>query len=259
MAHGKFVWHDLMSTDVEKSKRFYGELFGWRIEKEPKGPYHLIRVGEQMIGGMLKNEMPGVPSHWFGYVSVENVEGAVETALKHGGKAIVKKEVIPDVGEFAVIADAHGAVTAPFKSARAGGDEGAHTRPQPFSFVWDELLTPDPSAAERFYAALYGWKTQHMPMPNFTYTLWKHPTERDEKGEPRGLGGMMKMPPGVPHPFWLTYVHVPECDATLAKAQKLGAMVPMPAMSVPNVGRFATIIDPTMAAIAVLQPDMPAS
>jgi predicted enzyme related to lactoylglutathione lyase len=57
--------------------------------------------------------------------------------------------------------------------------------------------------------------------------------------------------------FWMAYVAVPDCDATVTKAQRLGGKVPMPAMDIPDVGRFATILDPQMAAIAILQPKPP--
>ena len=30
---GRFVWHDLMTKDLEASKRFYAELFGWRVQQ----------------------------------------------------------------------------------------------------------------------------------------------------------------------------------------------------------------------------------
>ena len=29
---GKFVWHDLMTTDVPAVKKFYGDLFGWEFD-----------------------------------------------------------------------------------------------------------------------------------------------------------------------------------------------------------------------------------
>src|SRR6516164_2965987 len=41
-------------------------------------------------------------------------------------------------------------------------------------FSWNELLTTDPGAATKFYTQLFGWTTQEMPMPDFTYTIVKH-------------------------------------------------------------------------------------
>ena len=34
-APGRFVWHDLVSTDPEASKAFYSNLFGWAYDTLP--------------------------------------------------------------------------------------------------------------------------------------------------------------------------------------------------------------------------------
>ena len=63
----------------------------------------------------------------------------------------------------------------------------------------------------------------------------------------------MKLPPGVPVSSWLTYVHVKDVDERTAKAKELGATVAMPAMDIPQIGRFSVIMDPTGAAIALFK------
>ena len=52
--HGRVVWRELMTTDVEAAKRCYGELFGWRYEtsKMPGMDYTLVYAGEKQIAGM---------------------------------------------------------------------------------------------------------------------------------------------------------------------------------------------------------------
>jgi uncharacterized protein len=56
-----FVHVELNTTDVGKSKTFYGELFDWKLEDVPIGDiaYTMIGVGSETAGGMLKNPMPG--------------------------------------------------------------------------------------------------------------------------------------------------------------------------------------------------------
>jgi catechol 2,3-dioxygenase-like lactoylglutathione lyase family enzyme len=56
-----FVHIELMSSDLGKAKTFYGKLFGWQLEDKPMGDmtYTMIRPGDGMGGGMLKNPMPG--------------------------------------------------------------------------------------------------------------------------------------------------------------------------------------------------------
>src|SRR5262245_65999708 len=90
-------------------------------------------------------------------------------------------------------------------------------------FVWHELMTPDPAAAEAFYKEVVGWPTTKME--GFDYTFWW-------AGE-KMVGGLMKTTDdaaamGAP-PSWLAYIEVPDCDATVALAEKLGGKVLVPA------------------------------
>ena len=57
---------------------------------------------------------------------------------------------------------------------------------------------------------------------------------------------------------WLTYFAVAECDGTTRKALKLGARARVPPRDIPNVGRFAVLIDPQGAHFAIIQLDVPA-
>jgi uncharacterized protein len=47
---------------------------------------------------------------------------------------------------------------------------------------------------------------------------------------------------------------VTNCDKSLAQIEKLGGKALMPAMDVPNVGRFTACTDPQGAKFAILQP-----
>ena len=50
------------------------------------------------------------------------------------------------------------------------------------TFIWHELMTPDPAAAKAFYGALLGWEPTDMQMEGFTYTSFAVP------GFPFGTG-----------------------------------------------------------------------
>jgi predicted enzyme related to lactoylglutathione lyase len=112
-------------------------------------------------------------------------------------------------------------------------------------FVWHELVTSDPAAAQDFYKAVVGWKTSKMEGSPMDYTLLL-------AGE-KMVGGVMELPPdaGGP-PSWLAYVEVPDCDASVAQAQKLGAKVHMPAKTLEQAGRFAILEDPQGAVFAII-------
>jgi predicted enzyme related to lactoylglutathione lyase len=54
-------------------------------------------------------------------------------------------------------------------------------------------------------------------------------------------------------PNWLVYFCVADCDQTADKAKKLGANVVVPPVDIPEVGRFAVVMDPQGAGFAIIQ------
>ena len=120
------------------------------------------------------------------------------------------------------------------------------------AFSWSELMTTDVDAAKKFYAELLGWELEEMNMGEMNYNVVKAGGE--------GIGGIMAIPPqaaGAP-PNWGTYVTVDDVDATVKKAEGLGAKVIVPLMDIPEVGRLCTIQDPQGAMISFITYKMPA-
>ncbi len=117
------------------------------------------------------------------------------------------------------------------------------------AFSWSELITSDISAAKVFYAQLFGWTLEDMPMEGMTYTVIK-------AGDLE-VGGMMATPPeeeGSP-PMWGSYVTVDDVDGVAQKATELGATVVVAPRDVPEVGRFCVIRDPQGAFISAITYD----
>jgi predicted enzyme related to lactoylglutathione lyase len=111
------------------------------------------------------------------------------------------------------------------------------------AFSWNELITTDPAAALEFYTKLFGWNTEVMHMQGMDYTVVKF-------GD-RAIGGLMAAPGGVPA-GWKSYVTVDDIDATAKLAESLGGKICVPPTDIPNVGRFAILIDPQGAVIAAI-------
>jgi uncharacterized protein len=117
-----FVHVELASTDVAKSKAFYGKLFDWKLEDADMGPagtYTLIKVGEGTGGGMMKQLMPGAPSAWLAYVVVDDIHAATQKAKSLG--ATVMKDVmeVPGTGWLSIITDPTGAMLGLWKPKKA--------------------------------------------------------------------------------------------------------------------------------------------
>jgi len=127
-------------------------------------------------------------------------------------------------------------------------------KPTAGEFCWNELMTSDTKKAKDFYTALLGWTTQTHDMGHMTYTMFMN-------GD-KGIGGMMQIPKEqsdhVP-PHWMSYISVEDVEKTLEKAKSLGAEVKVPVTTVPDMGRFVIIQDPTGAHIAFWQSPQPCS
>ena len=104
-----FVHIELATQDLEKSKKFYTSMFGWKLEEIPGMDYTIINVEEGTGGGMMKKPDPGMPDNWLPYILVDDVAASTKKAQSLG--ATICKEVteMPDMGWFSVISDPTGA------------------------------------------------------------------------------------------------------------------------------------------------------
>ena len=107
-----FIHVELNTTDVDKAKTFYSQLFDWELEDMqmgPSGTYTVIKVGDGTGGGLLKNPMPGVPSFWLAYVLVDDIGVATKKAASLGAKIVKDSIEVPDMGWLSIIQDPTGA------------------------------------------------------------------------------------------------------------------------------------------------------
>ncbi|MGL3606345.1 VOC family protein [Rhizobium sp. G187] len=123
------------------------------------------------------------------------------------------------------------------------------------TFLWHELMTPDPAAAKSFYGALLGWEPTDMDGPGFTYTTFAVP------GFPSGVTGMMELSremadQGIP-PGWTGYVQVDDVDKTAAEFGENGGAIHRAPEDIPGIGRFAVVADPHGAMLSIMAPKMP--
>ena len=117
-------------------------------------------------------------------------------------------------------------------------------------FVWYELMTSDPAAAEKFYDSVVGWTSKDAGMGDeFPYTLL-------QVGETH-VAGLMAFPAelagsGIP-PHWTGYVAVEDVDAMAARLLGAGGKVLRPGEDIPTIGRFAVVADPQGASFVLFK------
>jgi hypothetical protein len=105
------VHFEIPADDVERAKKFYGELFGWKIEKYA-GPgeedYWLFmttggKAEPGIGGGMMKRQHP--QQQITVYIDVPSMDEYLEKVKKLGGQVVFPKTAIPEMGYFAVCLD----------------------------------------------------------------------------------------------------------------------------------------------------------
>ncbi len=247
MSHlqGKFVWYEHLSADAAAAQRFYQSLFGWHVEAMPMGDqrYTMIQNAGAGIGG-FREAPPGVPANWLSYLSVADVDASYQAALAAGAASRMAPFAMGEVGRSAVVSDPTGATFALWRGAQ---HDPADTPQAPAgNFCWTELLTGDDKAAVAFYQKVFGFGHDSKDMgPGGTY----HLLNRD--GMQRA--GVMRSPDPKTPTMWLPYIAVADTDTTAARAAELGAKVLMPPTDIPGVGRFAMLLDPVGAVVAVIR------
>jgi predicted enzyme related to lactoylglutathione lyase len=115
---GTLCWADLSTSDPERAKQFYSDLFGWHIttENDPSGYLH-VKNGEEFIGGIqpAAQRNPNAPPHWLAYFLVSDCDASAARAKDLGASLYAGPMSIENVGRVAVIADPQGAVFAIFQ------------------------------------------------------------------------------------------------------------------------------------------------
>jgi predicted enzyme related to lactoylglutathione lyase len=117
MVDHTIVHFEIPANDVEKLRKFYSQLFGWKIEPMP-GPveYHGIYTVPMDEKGMPSR--PGVngvlmkkqnPDHKaVNYINVESVDEYMKKIESLGGKIVVPKMEVPGIGWWALAVDPEG-------------------------------------------------------------------------------------------------------------------------------------------------------
>ena len=247
----KFVWYELMTTDVAAAAKFYADVIGWKAQKSPMPnmDYMLFNAGATQVAGAfaLSPEQlgHGAPKAWVGYVGVPNVDRAAADLKAAGGQVWRGPDDISGVGRFAMVSDPQGAAFALFNSARPEEGSPADVG-KPGHVGWHELYAGDGASAFDFYAPQFGWvKGDAMDMG----AAGKYQIFGPAAGTM--IGGIMTKPAQMAVPAWLFYFNVPSIEAAVPKIKSGGGQVANGPMEVPGGQWIVRGIDPQGAHFAL--------
>jgi uncharacterized protein len=249
---GRFVWHELLTTDTAAAAAFYPKVLPWRTAPSSMPGYTIWMAGQTQIGGLMALPAEGgaTPPHWLVYVGTPNVDVTCTQAQGLGARIVKPPADIPNVGRFAVLSDPQGATFALF-TPEAGPPPGAP--PAQGGFSWHELATTDVAAAVRFYGQLFGWAKGpgHDMGAMGVYQIFMHGGSQ--------VGGMCNVQGPSTAPSWLSYVNVADANRAVAATKSGGGRLLHGPMEVPGGSWIAMMMDPQGGAFAVQEAPRAAS
>jgi predicted enzyme related to lactoylglutathione lyase len=248
---GRWVWADLVTSDVAKAADFYGKVFGWTFEtyggEDDRETYTLVLADGLPIAGMVfdarakKAETPS--ARWIGLVSVDDPKAVAERIAPLGGQVVYAPVMLGERGETAVFRDPEGTLFGVVKSKNGDpadylGDVG--------EWAWLDLWSNDVERAAQFYRTAIGYQT----VPAGDASTARSGLHLVAGGYVRA-GIMQKRDPQTTS-VWLPYVRVADAKRAAESARTAGGRViyePAP-LGAAVVGIVA---DPTGAPVGIVQ------
>jgi uncharacterized protein len=220
---GRFIWYELMTTDMAAAKTFYAKVMGWGAQdvSMPGMAYSLFTAGKASVTGVMAlpkdAKKMGARPRWIGYVGVDDVDAAAQRFKQLGGAVQVPPQDIPNISRFSIVSDPQMAMLALFK-----GMQPAQQQPIELGktghVCWHELLTLDCEKAFAFYNQLFGWQKADADIdPVNAYQTFSVGGET--------IGGMFPKPPIVPGSMWLYYFRVGDIYTAAERVRVGGGQV----------------------------------
>jgi len=107
MPKNEIVHVEWAATDLDRSERFLSELFGWSFMAIAEG-YRVSRSAGAVGVGIQKTDIVGPGQTPVVLIEVEEITPYLEKVVELGGRVVLPKTPIPNMGWFAHITDSDG-------------------------------------------------------------------------------------------------------------------------------------------------------
>lgn len=243
---GTFCWADAFSTDIEATREFMTELFGWTSEDLPTDvglDYTMFYLDGKEVAAAspMPKDMEGMPSFWVNHVAVDDVDEVVKKAEELGGTVTMPAMDVMDQGRMASITDPTGAALSLWEAKKRIGAKVINT---PGAMSWNELNTHDLETAKEYYQNLFGWKVEYDEKADY-HTI---------SNNGRMNGGMLQIKPewkDAP-PAWMPYFTVESMDESVEKVKELGGETKTEVIEA-GAGKMMLVADPTGAHFMIIE------
>jgi uncharacterized protein len=239
---GSFCTTVLRTRDPQRAAAFYTTLGGWTVEPFAGSRQHFSMLFDGKIVATIQDVYDG-QDEWVPHVSVADIERSVARAVELGA-TLVDTSAVTGLARLATLRDLEGALFGVWQPAP---HQGAELMEDIGSLWWLEIMSRDVEPARAFYGRLFDWQSHDTVFQPFhTYTVFKRGDVQE--------GGLLPMDPEwESSPRWNSIFAVHDCDATLEKANRLGASTVF-VHTVPSAGRIGGFVDPGGAGLLLRGP-----
>jgi predicted enzyme related to lactoylglutathione lyase len=110
MAEPQVIHFEIVGRDQVALQRYYGDLFGWRINTDNPGGYGMTDASRTGIVVGVGATPDGSAGHVTGYVRVGDIDATVARATELGGSVVMPRFSPDGSAQLALIADPEGHV-----------------------------------------------------------------------------------------------------------------------------------------------------
>jgi predicted enzyme related to lactoylglutathione lyase len=215
---GKFVWADIFSNDVNATRRFYEQLFGWELRwiSEPPDPYGIFSADGYDVAGLAYRDVEGADAYarWVHYLSVADASQAAQVVERLGGRTLLAQSVA-ERGKFAIFSSANDVLLGAMTSSSGDPDDVQSMEGQ---WIWRQLYVWDLDDAVSILKSIVPLEAQRADDSEYGDMLLT------SGGYARA--GVTALSAGSKEaPTWIGYVRVADATAMAARAKQLGGRV----------------------------------
>jgi predicted enzyme related to lactoylglutathione lyase len=106
---------EIMSENPDRMQAFYGKVFDWSFDNSSMPGYTLIQTGAAPAGGLMKRPPQAPESRLNAYFQVQSIDETAKKVERAGGRVVVPKTHIPNVGSYAFFTDPEGVIVGIFE------------------------------------------------------------------------------------------------------------------------------------------------
>lgn len=233
------VWFEVTGKDGQALRKFYRELFGWKIgagDPVSRFDYGLVEPGYGGLPGGVGCSADGGTGHATFYVEVDSPSAFLTRAESLGATTTMPEREIPSLSQrFANFADPEGNIVGLSNNAAVGGRGDAGTNP----VLYFEVMGRDPGGLRRFYTELFGWRMSEAT----AFGYWMIDT--GDGGVLGGIGPAAAAGRNSGSGFATFKVEVEDPPAVLKRVEMLGGKTVLPVREIPGTTfKIAYFSDP---------------